>query len=63
MAFNRYVKQATRVAVKYNSPRLLKEVWSSELGIPEKKFEGLPSMFSWGQAIAYERGQKEAKKK
>lgn len=63
MAFNKYSKQAIRVAVKYNSPRLPMETWATELGIPEKKFEGLPSMFSWGQAIAYEREQKEAKKK
>lgn len=61
MAFNRYVKQATRVAAKYNSPTLPPEVWAQELGIPKKKFEGFPSPVSWGQIIRIEREKDEKK--
>lgn len=62
MAFKKYERDARLVAMKYNSPRLTKEVWASALGIPLKKFEGLPDMFSWGQAVRLEKEKRAAKK-
>lgn len=54
-------KQATRVAVKYNSPTLPTDVWAQELGIPKKKFDGFPSPVSWGQILRIEREKDEKK--
>ena len=52
--FKKYTNKATRVAMKYNQPKLPQNIWAAELRIPLEKFEGLPEVASWFEIVKAE---------